>query len=216
MKTACLFSGGKESVFAIQTVQNQGIRVEHLIYEVPSFASPHAFNKGAVETLAKAMNKPLTILKLDEEGKVLVSTLEDLKVEALVAGDINVEQHITWLTERCRRAGNVQLLEPLWKRDTLKLFKEMFVGESNAKFKAAIIGVDTELLEEKWLGFSLSNKTAEKFLAETQGIDPLGENGEFHTIVIESPLYSSSFQLEPMEKIKDKNMVFLRVNLNAI
>ncbi|MGF3523003.1 MAG: hypothetical protein ACQXXJ_07910, partial [Candidatus Bathyarchaeia archaeon] len=114
MKAACLFSGGKESVFSAQTVQNQGIIVEHLIYEVPSFASPHAVNYEAVRALANAMNTPLTVLELDEEGEVLVSALRDLKVDALVAGDINVEQHVAWLTERCRRAGNVTLLEPLW------------------------------------------------------------------------------------------------------
>ncbi|MCX8150605.1 MAG: diphthine--ammonia ligase [Candidatus Bathyarchaeota archaeon] len=213
MKAAGLFSGGKESVFAIQTAQKQGIQVEHLIYEIPSFASPHAVNAESVGTLAKAMNKPLTFLKLDEEGKALVSALKDLKIEALVAGDINVEQHIKWLTERCNSAGNIMLLEPLWKRNTLELFKEMF-GKANSKFKATIIGVDTEKMDEKWLGFTLSNQTAEKFLSETRGVDPLGENGEFHTIVTQSPLYSRPFQIKFTEKVVQKNMSFLKVHLN--
>lgn len=215
VKAACLFSGGKESVFSVQTVQNQGIQVEHLIYEVPTFASPHSVNAESVRTLAKAMNKPLTVLKLDEEGEVLVSALKDLKIDALVAGDINVEQHLSWLTERCKRAGNITLLEPLWKRDTLELFREMF-GKSNSKFEATVIGVDFERMDEKWLGFTLSQQTAEKFLSEIQGVDPLGENGEFHTIVTKSPLYSRSFQVEFNEKIVQKNMAFLKVHLIEI
>ncbi len=215
MKAACLFSGGKESVYAIQTVQKQGVEVEHLIYEVPSFASPHAINMEAVKTLAASMNKQLTILKIDEQGEVLVSTLKNLKVEALVAGDINVEQHLTWLTDKCRRAGNVRLLEPFWEKDTLKLFREMFLGELGARFKAVIIGVDTERVKEELLGFTLSNKTAEKFLSENQGADPLGENGEFHTIVTESPLYSNTFRVEPIEKMTHKNMAFLRIALSG-
>jgi diphthine-ammonia ligase len=90
----------------------------------------------------------------------------------------------------------------------------MFLRESGAKFKAAIIGVDSKRLKEEWLGFTLSNETAETFLSRTQGIDPLGENGEYHTIVVESPLYANSFSLNPMEKIVDKNMRFLRVMLS--
>jgi diphthine-ammonia ligase len=211
---ACLFSGGKESVFAIQTVQQQSVEVKHLIYEIPSFASPHAVNMEAVKTLAKSMNKHLTLIHLHEDGDELVAALKNLKVDALVAGDINVPQHVSWLNDKCNRAGEVKLLEPLWGKDTKTLFEEMFCRESNAKFKAAIIGVDSKRLKEEWLGFTLSNETAETFLSRTQGIDPLGENGEYHTIVVESPLYANSFSLNPMEKIVDKKMRFLRVMLN--
>jgi diphthine-ammonia ligase len=211
---ACLFSGGKESVFAIQTVQQQSVEVKHLIYEIPSFASPHAVNMKAVKTLAKSMNKHLTLIHLHEDGDELVAALKNLKVDALVAGDINVPQHVSWLNDKCSRAGEVKLLEPLWGKDTATLFREMFRRESDAKFKAAIIGVDSKRLKEEWLGFTLSNETAETFLSRTQGIDPLGENGEYHTIVVESPLYANSFSLKPMEKIVDKNMRFLRVMLS--
>lgn len=90
----------------------------------------------------------------------------------------------------------------------------MFLGELGSRFKAAIIGVDGKRLKEEWLGFTLSSETAETFLSKTQGIDPLGENGEYHTIVIESPLYSNAFRIKPVEKITDKNMTFLRVILS--
>jgi len=212
--TACLFSGGKESVYAIQTVQKQGVEVKHLIYEIPSFSSPHALNMEAVKILAKSMNKHFTIVNLHEDGDELVAVLKNLNIEALVAGDINVPQHITWLNDKCSRAGKVKLLEPLWRKDTSVLFREMFLGKSGSKFKAAIIGVDNKRLKEEWLGFTLSNQTAETFLSGTQGVDPLGENGEYHTIVIESPLYSNTFRIKLVEKITDKNMTFLRVMLS--
>lgn len=214
MITACLFSGGKESVYAIQTVQKQGVEVKHLIYEIPSFSSPHALNMEAVKILAKSMNKHFTIVNLHEDGDELVAVLKNLNIEALVAGDINVPQHITWLNDKCSRAGKVKLLEPLWRKDTSVLFREMFLGKSGSKFKAAIIGVDNKRLKEEWLGFTLSNQTAETFLSGTQGVDPLGENGEYHTIVIESPLYSNTFRIKLVEKITDKNMTFLRVMLS--
>jgi uncharacterized protein (TIGR00290 family) len=214
VKAACLFSGGKESVYAIQTIQKQGVEVKHLIYEIPSFLSPHALNMEAMKILAKSMKKHLTIVNLNEDGDELVTVLKNLKIETLVAGDINVPQHITWLNDKCRRAGKIKLLEPLWGKDTSVLFREMFLGKLGSRLKAAIIGVDTKRLKEEWLGFTLSNETAETFLSKTQGVDPLGENGEYHTIVIESPLYSNAFRIKPLKKITDKNMTFLRVTLS--
>jgi diphthine-ammonia ligase len=214
MIAACLFSGGKESVYAIQTVQKQGVEVKHLIYEIPSFSSPHTLNMEAVQILAKSMNKHFTIVNLHEDGDELVTALKNLNIDALVAGDINVPQHITWLNDKCSRAGKVKLLEPLWRKDTSVLFREMFLGKLGSRLKAAIIGVDNKRLNEEWLGFTLSNETAETFLSRTQGVDPLGESGEYHTIVIESPLYLNTFRIKPVEKITDKNMTFLRVMLS--
>ena len=161
------------------------------------------------------MNKHFAVVDLHKGEQELVDLLKNLNVDALVAGDINVPQHITWLNDKCSRAGKVKLLEPLWRKDTSVLFREMFLGKSGSKFKAAIIGVDNKRLKEEWLGFTLSNQTAETFLSGTQGVDPLGENGEYHTIVIESPLYSNTFKIKLVEKITDKNMTFLRVMLSA-
>lgn len=197
----------------MQTVQKQGIEVKHLIYEIPTFSSPHALNIEALKTLAESMHKSFTIIKLGADGDELVKTLRKLDVDALVAGDINVPQHLTWLSDVCSRAGGVKLLEPLFGKDTLVLFHEMFLANPPATFKAAIIGVDTKRLGEEWLGFTLSKDTAAEFLSKTQGVDPLGENGEYHTICIESPLYSKAYRIKQIEKIVDKHLVFLHVAL---
>ena len=210
---ACLFSGGKESLYAMQTVQKQGVEVEHLIYEIPTFPSPHSLNIEALKTLAESMRKSFTIVKLGADGDELVKALRKLNVDALVAGDINVPQHLTWLSDMCSRAGGVKLLEPLFGKDTLALFREMFSADPTSTFKATIIGVDTKCLGEEWLGFTLSKDTATEFLSKTQGADPLGENGEYHTICVESPLHSKAYKIKSMEKIADEHKVFLRVAL---
>ena len=210
MLAASLFSGGKESVHAIFTVENQGVEVKHLLHEIPSFDSPHAHNIEALETLAKSMNKSFTIVDLRKGEQELVDSLKKLNVDTLVAGDINVPQHITWLKNICSQAG-IELLEPLFGKETSILFREMF---SQPRFKATIIGVDTKYLTDEWLGFTISSKTAEDFLSKTRHIDPLGENGEFHTIVVESPLYSNTFKIKPLRKITEKNMAYLRITLS--
>jgi diphthine-ammonia ligase len=156
------------------------------------------------------MHKHFTIVDLRKGEQELVNSLKNLKVDALVAGDINVPQHVTWLKNICSQAGT-ELLEPLFGKETSTLFREMF---SQPRFKATIIGVNTKYLTDDWLGFTISSKTAEDFLSKTRHIDPLGENGEFHTIVVESPLYSNTFKIKPLRRITEKDMAYLRITLS--
>jgi uncharacterized protein (TIGR00290 family) len=205
-----LFSGGKESVHAISAVRNQGVEVTHLLHEIPTFSSPHAHNVEALKLLAKSMNKDFAVVDLHKGEQELVDYLKSLKVDTLVAGDINVPEHVTWLQKICGQVG-IELLEPLFGKNTSALFHEMF---SDPQFKATIIGVNRKYLAEEWLGFTISSETAEDFLSRTSQIDPLGENGEFHTIVVESSLYSNKFKIEPLERIIENEMTNLRVTLS--
>lgn len=156
------------------------------------------------------MNKHFAIVDLHKGEQEIVDSLKNLNVDALVAGDINVPQHITWLQNICSQAGT-ELLEPLFGKKTSILFQEMF---SEPRFKATIIGVNTKYLTDEWLGFTISSETSENFLSRTRQIDPLGENGEFHTIVVESPLYSNKFKIKPLERITEKDMTYLRITLS--
>lgn len=210
MKTAALFSGGKDSLYAIYLAEKQGVKVKHLICLIPSFPlpSPHAENINALKILAESMKKSLTIVDLHKGETGFAETLNRLEVDALVAGDIFVERHVSYLEKICGRAG-VDLLEPLFRRKTSDLFHEIF----NSGFKALIIGVDIRYLGEEWLGFTLSTETANTFLSETKGIDPLGENGEYHTIVIECPLYPKPFKIKSSEKIVVKDLRYLILSL---
>ena len=156
------------------------------------------------------MKKHFSIVDLHNGEQELVDLLKNLNVDALVAGDINVPQHITWLQNICSQTG-IELIEPLFGKKTSILFQEMF---SEPRFKATIIGVNTKYLSDEWLGFTISSETAEAFLSRTRQIDPLGENGEFHTIVVESPLYSNTFKIKPLEKITEKDATYLRITLS--
>ncbi len=210
MFAASLFSGGKESVHAISIVEKQGFEVKHLLHQIPTFDSPHAHNIEALKTLAKSMKKDFAVVDLHKGERELVNLLKNLNVDALVAGDINVPQHITWLQNICSQVGT-KLLEPLYGKKTSTLFQEMF---NDPRFKATIIGINTKYLTDEWLGFTISSETAKAFLSRTRQIDPLGENGEFHTIVVESPLYSNRFKIKTLEKVTGKDAVYLRIELS--
>lgn len=209
MNAVGLFSGGKDSLYAIYLAMKRGVEVEHLISMVPNLPrpSPHGENIEALKKLAGSMGKELTIVDFNIEGS-FVEALKGLKVDALVAGDIYVESHLTYLQEICSKVG-LKLLEPIYGRDTSELFREIF----SSGFKALITGVNRKFLGEDWLGFTISEETAAGFLSKIGDVDPLGENGEFHTLVLECPLYAKSFRVKTVERKFGDGMVYLNVTI---
>ncbi len=209
MKAAALFSGGKDSLYSVYLAEKQGVTVEHLITLLPNlpWPSPHAENIEALKILAKSMGKHLTIVDFKIEG-AFIEALKSLEVDALVAGDINVEAHLAGLKDVCNKTG-LELLEPIYGRDTSELFHELF----SLGFKALITGVNLKFLGEEWLGFVISEETDAEFLSKIGNVDPLGENGEFHTLVLECPLYAKSFKVNSAKKKVAKDMAYLNVSI---
>jgi diphthine-ammonia ligase len=209
MKAVGLFSGGKDSLYAIHLIEKQGVTVDHLLTLIPNlpWPSPHAENMEALKILAESMGKRLTIVDFKREG-AFVEALKSLEVDALVAGDILVEAHVSGLQDVCSKVG-LELLEPLYRRDTSEIFHEIF----SLGFKALITGVNLKYLSEEWLGFIISKETGAAFLSKIGSVDPLGENGEFHTLVLECPLYAKSFKVKSVERKAAKDMAYLNVTL---
>jgi len=209
MKAVGLFSGGKDSLYAVHLTEKQGVTVDHLLSLIPSlpWPSPHAENMEALKILAESMGKRLTIVDFKKEG-AFVDALKSLQVDALVAGDIFVEAHVAGLKDLCSKVG-LKLLEPLYRRDTSELFHEIF----GSGFKALITGVKLKYLGEEWLGFIISKETSAAFLSKIGSVDPLGENGEFHTLVLECPLYTKSFKVKSVERKAAKGMAYLNVSI---
>ena len=209
MKAAALFSGGKDSLYAVHLVEKQGVNVDHLISLLPTlpWPSPHAENMESLKMLAESMGKHHIIVDCRQE-EALVEVLKSLNVDALVAGDIDVEEHVTAFEIICKKAG-MKLLEPIYGRNTSELFDEIF----GSGFKALITGVNLKYLGEEWLGFVISKETSAEFLSKIGNVDPLGENGEFHTLVLECQLYSKTFNVVTVERKDGVGMAYLNVSI---
>ncbi|MEM0100992.1 MAG: hypothetical protein QW522_01975, partial [Candidatus Methanomethyliaceae archaeon] len=61
---------------------------------------------------------------------------------------------------------------------------------------------NTDYLDENWLGFIISKENLNFFLNKIGKIDPLGENGEYHTLVIDCPLYKNPINIKSWKKIR--------------
>lgn len=209
MNGVALFSGGKDSLYALHLAEKQGINVDHLLTLLPTlpWPSPHAENIEALKLLAKSMGKQLAIVDF-QRPDALIEALKSLEVDALIAGDINVEAHLAGLKDVCSKVG-LKLVEPIYGRDTFELFDEIF----GLGFKALITGVNLNDLGEEWLGFVISKETSAQFLPKIGDVDPLGENGEFHTLVLDCPIYVKSFEVKSVEKKSAKDMAYLNVTI---
>jgi len=205
MKAAALFSGGKDSLYAEYLVEKQGADVTHLVTLLPTlpWPSPHAENVEALKVLADSMGKHLSIVDFQKKG-AFIEKLESLGVDALVAGDVNVEAHRLGLEDVCNKTG-LKLLEPLYGRNTLELFHEIF----SLGFKALVTGVNLQFMGQELLGYVIDRGTSVDFLSRIGSLDPLGENGEFHTLVLECPLFSKAFKLKFSERHFAEGMAYL-------
>ncbi len=206
---AGLFSGGKDSLYAIYLTEKSGIDVKYLICLIPNlpYPSAHSENIDALKILADSMEKQLIIVDMRNRG-ALINVLRESEANILIAGDIFIEDHVHWLMGICEEAG-IRLAEPLFRRDTLDLFHEIL----DSGFEYVVVGVDRRFLKENILGFRVSRDTADTFLSMIGSADPLGENGEFHTIVTRCPLYKYDFEVKSVRKMEDGDIVYLSVML---
>jgi len=201
MVNVALFSGGKDSMYSIMKAKELGVDVDTLLFVKLSLQqpSPHELNIHAVRILAEDLGLPLEVVELkgSHKDEALAEKLKELKAEALIAGDASLEDHLEWHERVCRRAG-VDLLEPLFKRPAKPLLKEMV--ESGVRF--TVIAVRSTPRADL-LGVEVSKKNVGWFIevCEEEGWDPLGEQGEYHTLINASPMLRSSYKYVVVEVV---------------
>lgn len=181
-----MLSGGKDSLYAAYRLWPVDMGVI-LVYEFPR-PSPHLMNLGkSVETLLKA-GIPVVVARLSKgrEREETVRLMRSLGVDEVVAGDVYVEDHLKYMESVARDSG-ATLREPLWGLDPEDLAHRIF----DEGFETLIIGGVKGL--RRWVGREGNSLNAEEFINDVKelGLDPLGERGEYHTLVVNSPLHRS-------------------------
>ena len=209
-KGVAFFSGGKDVFYAIYLAQKRGVEIPYLLaLKTTIGTSPHWENFLALEALAKAMGKELLTFDMARGSGALAEFISSLDVDYLIAGDVLLEDHYRWVERLAMEAG-VKALEPLWGKDTKRLAGEIL----GAGFEYAIIAVNKEKLGKEWLGYTFrSLKDLEFFLERNLGIDPIGEFGEFHTVVLACPLFEERFDVEVLSEEESERYRWLRIEL---
>ncbi|MEM1545919.1 MAG: diphthine--ammonia ligase [Candidatus Methanomethylicia archaeon] len=215
MISASFFSGGKESIYALFKALKMGLDVKYLIYCNYDFprVSPHALNIEVVRVEAKLIGLPLIECspRKGVEVEFLRGLLVKLGVEAVVGGDIYLIDHYNWLEKLCSPIG-IKCVEPLWVGGEEKS-KNILIEEVNDGIEAIICGV-RDKLNGKLLGKTINKEFLNEFLeyCSSVNIDPCGEKGEYHTIVLRSPIYRKSIQVLNHSIIRENDYIYIKVN----
>ena len=176
-KKVVLFSGGKDSVYVALREWPVDFFVT-FVYEFPR-PSPHLLNISKVLELAGSMSVPMVVLKVHKgkEKEEEAELLSSLGASEIIAGDQGVEDHLKYMEELAKMAG-AELKEPIWGLEPEKVLEDEL---KNMSF--AIIGAEEKAKE--LLCKKVEESSADEFKSKLKelGVDPIGEAGEYHTLV---------------------------------
>jgi diphthine-ammonia ligase len=133
---------------------------------------------------------------------VLVKLKADHDVEAMVFGDIDLQAHRDWEEMVCAKSGLTAIL-PLWQQNR----KELLLRMLDAGLEAVIVSCN-DTLGQAFLGRKLSLALIPEL--EEKGVDVCGENGEFHTVVTNCPLFSEKIILPAYQTVQHENYHFIQ------
>jgi diphthine-ammonia ligase len=204
VKVAALYSGGKDSTFAISCAQEMGHRVTCLITMHPiadDSALFHYPNSWVTEYLADAMRIPLMGFQVnghskEDEMKALEEAIVQVKslygIDGIVYGGISSNYQKQAFEKVCARQ-RIAAVAPLWNYEPEKYFTELV----KRGYHIIIAGVSTMGLDKEWLGRELDKEAIGKLVSISKkcGFNLTFEGGEAETLVIDCPLYWKKLQI---------------------
>lgn len=194
------FSGGKDCALAMYLMKERGFIPDSIIITVKETNSwTHGINLKMIEEYEKVLGLKVypVFCRIDNYEEEFEKTLKRIKEESdvniCVFGDIDIEQHLNWNRTRCKNVG-MECIMPLEKINREEAV-ERFIDSG---FKAIIKKVNLNYLNESFLGRELNRETIEdiKRYAKEKNIeiDLCGENGEYHTVVFDGPIFNRKLE----------------------
>ena len=209
MKLACLFSGGKDSTYAIHVAKKQGHDVVCLLSIFPKSDESHLLHHPNLEWTklqSESMNIPqLTAISIsDDTGDELIM-IENLlrqakaqfQIDGLLHGGIKSKFQKEQFETLCSKL-NLIPVAPLWETEPKKYMNDLL----DSGFNFMMITVSSDGLDEQWLGklilksdIEILNNLSSKF-----GFNLNFEGGEAETFVINCPLFSNPIKINKFIK----------------
>lgn len=212
-KWVCLFSGGKDSSYAMYDAMKNGYNVEYLLTVFPKDVSymyhvPHIrlSEKVAEEIDAEHITVSMDGLQItdehnsekrgDQESKILRQELKRLKsekgIEGVVTGAIESSYQKSRISHICEELS-LDSYNPLWQRNPEDVAREML----DEGFEIRIIQVAAAGLDKSWLGREMNSNTIDELVKLNEKLDVhiLGEGGEFETLVTNGPHMQSPIEI---------------------
>ncbi len=208
-----MWTGGKDCSLALHEVRRSGLDVRELVTFAPPepvfLAHPLPFLKRQ----AAAMGLPhrtfeITSPAAEGYGRAL-RELKEEGIEALVTGDIaEVEGHPNWVREVGREVG-LGVHTPLWGRARRALLRDLL----GAGFKTVFSLVKKPWFDRSWVGRGLDERAVSELegMAAGTSMDLCGENGEYHTLVLDGPTFKTGLRIAAFDVREKEGMLYMDI-----
>lgn len=203
------WSGGKDSAFALgEVLKNKEYDISFLMTSIGKEnrrVSMHGIHESLMLEQAEAIGLPITFLELPEQPDMetyetyltsLMLKAKEQGIEDSIFGDIFLEDLRAYREKQLQQIG-FKAIFPLWKKDTKTLIQE-FIAQG---YKTIISAVDASKLSKDFVGEVITKELIKEL---PKNVDPCGENGEFHSFVIDAPYFKFPLEIKTEEAILKK------------
>ncbi len=219
MKLAALFSGGKDSTYAVYLAQK-----EHdvkclisVISENPNSYMFHTPNITLVGKLAQCLGIPIITqategekeLEMKDLRKAVEKAIKDYKIEGIAVGAIASKYQFNNVKEMCADL-KLKIFSPLWD-----VSQDEYMEKLIKDFKVMIVGVAADGFSDKWLGRIIDNNALDelKALNRKYKISIAGEGGEYESLVLDGPNFRKRLEIvDSAVEMDSANSGVLRIN----
>jgi uncharacterized protein (TIGR00290 family) len=194
----CSWSGGKDSALALHEAIGADAEPRFLVSmltEDGARSRSHGLRRELLAAQAAAAGIPIRfgvaswVGYRDEFLRVTKAGVAETGARAGVFGDIDTDEHREWEEGVCAEVGTEAML-PLWRRDRRTVTDQLLT----AGFRTVIVAVRDGILPPSLLGRTLDSDALAEI--EAAGVDACGENGEFHTFVVDAPIFDRAVAVE--------------------
>lgn len=200
-KIVVSFSGGKDCTLSLYRMIKKGYKVAGLIvtFENKNDSCFHKIPRSIFKEISNQLEIPLIEVDCSYGNNYELEFEKALKyskengAEICIFGDIDIEAHKSWCLDRCNNAG-IKGEFPLWQEERESITNEFI----DYGFKAIIKKVSLKYLGEDFLGKELTKETVKQ--VKDLGCDPSGENGEYHTLVYDGPIFKERIEFNVIKK----------------
>ena len=208
------WSSGKDSCWALhRLLQDSNVRVVGLLTTFNGQfqrSAIHGVRMALLRLQAAAIGLPLTEVALPWPcdnpqyerlmGQALASARQRLQIQGVAFGDLYLDD-IRRYREHQMASSDLALHTPLWQLPTAPLAQQMLDGGLRAK----VTCIDPKVVPKELAG---SEYSRDFLRALPEGVDPCGENGEFHTFVYDAPMFAAPLSIIPGETVERDGFVY--------
>lgn len=206
------FSAGKDSILALYRMIKKGYEPIALLTTVKKNQEKswtHGLGKEFLHRISKSLDIPLLLVECDvneyeRKFEEALIKAKDMGATMCVFGDIDIELHKKWDVDRCKNAG-IKAELPLWQQNREDLVYEFI----DSGFTTIINKVNLKYMGIEFLGKELNREIIDDI--KSTGSDACGENGEYHTFVVDGPLFKNRIDFTNEGIVKDINYAHLNI-----